>query len=113
MGTRWFGACGIGAWLVACVGCGGSPEIRVVNETGKDVTSLVVDAPSQSETFGSLNVGQATEYRSFSRAYRYSAGRYVADGVEHKIQIIDYVGEEELGSGQHEYVLTPQNLALR
>ena len=110
MGIRWLGACLVAAFLC---GCGGAPEIRVVNETGSDVTAVVVDGPSQREVFGSLKAGQATEYRPFSRAYRYSAGSYVAGGVERKIEIIDYVGEEELGSGQHEYVLTPVSLAIR
>jgi hypothetical protein len=110
MSVRWLGTCLVGAFLL---GCGSAPEIRVVNETGTDVTAIVVDGPSQREVFGPLGVGQATDYRPFSRAYRYSAGSYVANGVEHKIEIFDYVGEEELGSGQYEYVLTRGSLGLR
>lgn len=110
MGIRWLGACGVSVFLV---GCGSQPEIRVVNETGKDVSYLVIEGPEQRETFGPLKVGQATEYRSFSRAYRYSPGRYMAEGVMYEMEIFDYVGEQELGSGKHEYVLTTSGLTIR
>jgi len=99
----------LAGWLVSCAG---SPEIRVRNETGTDVSSLVVSTPSQKETFGPLPAGQSTEYRPFVRAYRYAAGTYVVGGVEHKIEVIDYVGEEELGGGQHDYILREATLGL-
>lgn len=88
--------------------CASDVRIRVANRSDVPMTTVIVQFPSQSETYGDIPAGASTEYRAVTEAYRYA---YVEATVEDKraiIQPIDFIGETLLSSGNYTYALTYQ-----
>ncbi|HLA10371.1 MAG TPA: hypothetical protein VJ023_07225 [Pyrinomonadaceae bacterium] len=80
-------------------------EIRIANQSRVTLEDVRVDFASQTESYGTIEAGKATEYRVVRRAYRYARIEALVDGKPALLQPIDYVGEEELKPGRYTYVL--------
>jgi hypothetical protein len=85
----------------------GEVRIRVENASALDFTSTIVGFPQQTEDYGAVGAGQASEYRTIGQAYRYAYFEVAAGGRRYVLQPIDYVGEELLEEGSYTYQLTP------
>ena len=53
----------------------------------------------------SLAPGEVSAYQRADGAYSYGALKVVADGVERRIQPIDFVGETPLSAGRYTFVI--------
>jgi hypothetical protein len=79
--------------------------IRIANHGDVELQDVSVRFPSQTEEYGNILPGQATEYRKIGKAYRYARVRAIANGKELLLQPTDYVGETLLQGGNYTYVL--------
>ena len=79
--------------------------IRVANRSAVEMRNVVVKFPSQTEAYGDIAAGTATDYRQVSRAYRYAYVEAVIDGKQAVLQPIDYSGEPLLSGGYYTYAL--------
>ena len=70
------------AVVVACdnVLSPGEVRIRVENASALDFTSTIVGFPQQTEDYGSVGAGHASEYRTIGQAYRYAYFEVSAGG---------------------------------
>jgi hypothetical protein len=90
--------------LLACVGCGGTVEVRFENASQQTFDLLQVDFGRAAE-FEGLRPGEVTEYQEFDDAYSFGFVRAVIGTQKHIIQPIDFVGEEQLDPGKYTHVL--------
>ncbi len=87
-------------------GCQKDVMIRVANRSDVEIHSVVVKFPSQTEMYGKIVPGAATDYRKVDKAYGYAYIEAVIDGKPAVLQPIDYVGERLLSGGNYTYALT-------
>jgi len=93
--------------LLGCLsGCQKDVMIRVANRSDVLMSNVVVKFPSQTETYGDIAPGSATDYRKVNRAYPYAYVEAVVSGNQAILQPIDYVGERLLAGGNYTYELT-------
>jgi hypothetical protein len=88
----------------------GQVLIRLENRTGKDFTSVLVDAGGNEQTYPALADGERSAYKPYAAAYRYGFVQAITiTGDTLFVQPIDYVGESHLDGGHYTYVLTLAN----
>ena len=73
--------------------------IRVVNRSAVDLRDVVIKFPDQTEQYGDIAPGKATDYRKVNKAYGYAHIKAVMDGKEAVLQPTDYKGEHLLAGG--------------
>jgi hypothetical protein len=84
-------------------------RIRIRNNSDIDFERVIVEFPSQRESYGPIAKATESDYRNVKTAYSYAFMEVVAGGKQLVIQPIDYVGESVLGPGKFTYVLTIEN----
>lgn len=87
-------------------GCERDVMIRVANRSPVEISSVVVKFPSQTETYGHIAPGSATDYHKVNKAYSYAYIEAVVNEKQAVLQPIDYVGERLLSGGHYTYALT-------
>ena len=80
-------------------------EVRVANASSQIMEEVLVAFPDDEVAYGDVGPGEATGYRTVSRAYRYAYVRTVVGGDTLVLQPIDYVGESLLAGGRYTYRL--------
>ena len=93
-------------FIVCLCGCENRVMIRIANRSDVEIQNVVVNFPSQTETYGNIPSGKTTKYHNVKKAYRYARIAAVVDGKEALIQPQDYVGESLLSNGKYTYSLT-------
>lgn len=79
--------------------------IRVSNASQYQFNNTVIKAPGGENNYGTVFIGQKSEYKVFTQAYKYAYIKLTAQGQDLVLQPIDYVGETPLTPGQYTYVL--------
>ena len=79
------------------------PEIRLSNSSQHNFKNVIINTGTGEVNFGDLDSGKQTEYKKFSKAYRYAFVKLEIDGKIYKIQPIDFVGEKALNDGRYAY----------
>ncbi|MEZ4992953.1 MAG: hypothetical protein R2824_21195 [Saprospiraceae bacterium] len=82
--------------------------IRVENATGHDITDVFVS----DHYYGNVKKGGKTDYQIYEKAYHYASCTFNIDGVEFRLQPIDFVGEKPLKNGKYGYRLKIRDLNL-
>lgn len=77
--------------------------LRVHNASDIDFDSLTVEFPIQTEEFGTLAAGEASDYRLIDGAYRYAYAEARHRDQLYVLQPIDFVGESFLRPGTYTY----------
>lgn len=77
--------------------------LRAHNASDIDFDSLTVEFPNQTEAFGALAAGEASDYRLIDGAYRYAYAEARHRDQLYVLQPIDFVGESYLRSGSYTY----------
>lgn len=67
--------------------------------------AVSIGFPQETEEYGAIGVGEASEYREVDTAYRYAAFQVEAGGESFVRTPIDYVGETPLRPGRYTFVL--------
>jgi hypothetical protein len=85
-----------------------SPEvdsvlIRLRNTSTLEYAEVYVNTSGGEFNYENISAQGTTPYHQFESAYSYAYVRLKIDGVEHKIQPFDYVGEKNLGNGMYTY----------
>ncbi|MGE0441700.1 MAG: hypothetical protein AB7L66_18395 [Gemmatimonadales bacterium] len=99
------------AVFAALVGCdstapGGLTMVRVENSAQVTFDQLVVyPGGPEKLTIADLAPGARSEYFPVSKAYQFASVRAYFGADSAGLQVIDYVGEQPLGSGHYTYVL--------
>ena len=95
------------ACISACSkeGDDGNIRIRLSNISAYDFENIAVNTSTGNVTYGSLESGASSAYKSFELAYRYAFIELSADGNTYTLQPIDYVGETPLDKGEYTYQL--------
>jgi major membrane immunogen (membrane-anchored lipoprotein) len=83
----------------------GEVRIRLSNISEYDFENIVVNTSTGDVSYGSLESGEYSVYKSFDLAYRYAFIELTADGETYTLQPIDYVGETPLEKGDYTYQL--------
>lgn len=94
--------------VLACetiAGSNAAVEFRVENASGEVMEGVRVAFPRMEVSYGDVQPGGVTEYRSVGRAYRYAWVQTVVKGDTLTLQPIDYVGETLLVGGRYTYRL--------
>jgi hypothetical protein len=91
------------------VGCSG-PDIRVINESTYTVTDLQITSPSETQSYGTLAPGEASEYLSFAEAYDRAAATFIVSNYRLEIPPPDWDTREELDGGDWTYHLNVVDL---
>lgn len=86
-------------------GCQTGVMIRVENMGDVELRDVVVEFPSQTETYGNISPKDSTDYHRVTKAYRYAYIEATIDGTTKIIQPIDYVGERRLSGCNYTYLL--------
>lgn len=86
-------------------GGGDRVEVRLRNESAIDFDRVVVQFPSQTEDYGAVASGEASDYRAVEMAYGYAYVEAHGRGGKYVLQPFDYVGEKLLRRGRYSYVL--------
>ncbi len=77
--------------------------IRVKNISQFEFNNVLVNTNGGEQNFGSIDVNQYSDYKSFNFAYRYAFIELTIDGSTFTIQPIDYFGETTLANGKYTY----------
>ena len=77
--------------------------LRAHNASEIDFDSLTVKFPNQTEEFGALAAGKASDYRLIDGAYRYAYAEARHADRLYVLQPIDFVGESYLRPGTYTY----------
>ncbi|WFB37576.1 hypothetical protein P3T73_07360 [Kiritimatiellota bacterium B12222] len=96
---------------ICLCGCQTEVMIRIENRSDVELKGVIVQFPSQTENYGDILPGQATEYREIDKAYGYAYVEAWINGDEAVLQPEDYVGEKLLSGGNYTYVLRHNNEA--
>ena len=93
--------------LSACEDKGndGKVHIRLSNISDFDFEHVVVNTSSGEVSYGSLESGDFSDYKSFDLAYSYAFIELSSNGATYTLQPIDYVGETPLEEGDYTYEL--------
>lgn len=97
-----------GAGLALSAGCSilgtSSLEMRIEN-AGSVAIDRIVIYPGGPDSLVATNFapGSTTDYLGIEKAYRIASVRATVGNTVASIQVIDYVGEEELGGGRYTY----------
>ena len=94
--------------LLACdspFGLSGDVKVRVANNSALPFDRVEVVFPENDVDYGSLSAHGVSRYAPVETAYRYAYIEVQIGSEVLKIQPIDYVGEEPLGSGFYTYHL--------
>ncbi len=84
---------------------GDTTLLRVENASQSVFTGLTVLLPGRDTiAVDSLFPGGRTPFRPVAKAYRIATSFGFVDGKPFRLQVIDFVGEEPLGSGRFTYV---------
>ncbi len=104
--------CALLAAAIAGTGCSGCSllsgdddrvEVRLRNASNIRFDSVRVVFPRDSEQYGELGAGAASDFHTVAEAYRYAYIAAHADTARYVLQPIDYVGEELLPRGRYTY----------
>lgn len=82
-----------------------SVNIRLANTSSYTFKNITVDTNGGKQTFSEIKSGEVTEYRPFSKAYRYAYIELEVEGRKAQLIPIDYVGETTLPNGKYTYQL--------
>jgi hypothetical protein len=80
-----------------------SVKIRLRNVSQFEFTDVFVNTSGGEFNYGSLNSQGVTPYHEFESAYSYAFVSLKIDGINYRIQPIDYVGEVTLPNGIYTY----------
>lgn len=80
--------------------------IRIANRSTVKMNNIVIQFPNQTERYSRIVPGEVTEYRQVTEAYRYAPVEVSINGEVRRMIATDYVGEEQLSSGNYTYALT-------
>lgn len=80
--------------------------IRIANRSTVEMNNIVIQFPNQTERYSRIPPGEVTEYRQVTEAYRYAPVEVSINGKVRRMIATDYVGEEQLSSGNYTYALT-------
>lgn len=83
--------------------------LRIKNTSQFDYTDVIVNTSGGEHNYGTINFNQASDYKSFDFAYRYTFVELKIDGITYTIQPIDYVGETPLDIGKYTYEINADN----
>ena len=83
----------------------GDIQIRLSNISEYDFENIRVNTSTGDVSYGFLESGESSAYKSFELAYRYAFIELSADGNTYTLQPIDYVGETPLDKGAYTYQL--------
>jgi hypothetical protein len=78
-----------------------SSDIRIRNDSQFSLHRVIVNGQS----YGNIDAGMASDYRTMRVAYRYGSVRLNMGTKEIQLTPDDYVGESPLGNGKFTYVL--------
>lgn len=78
-------------------------QLRLSNSSSFDYKNITVNTTTGNVNFEDINSGEITQYKSFTKAYRYAFIQLEIDGSIYTIQPIDYVGETPLSYGKYTY----------
>ena len=79
--------------------------IRVENASEFRYDNVVVETQGGENNYGTINVGEKSDYKVFELAYRYAFVQLQIDSDTFTLQPIDYVGETPLEEGNYTYVV--------
>jgi hypothetical protein len=104
------GAIGLLLGLAACDSpllpwVDGDVEVRIANLSSFAFERVDVVFPEDEVSYGAIPANGLSTYRGVEKAYRYAYIEVQMAGEELRIQPIDYVGENLLGSGKYTYAL--------
>ena len=86
-------------------------NIRIKNISEYDFCNVVITPPGGSVNYGIIKENRTSCYTTFDLAYRYAPIELFIDGEEFVLNIIDYVGEPELGVGNFTYEIDVTNFS--
>ena len=78
-------------------------NIRLSNVSPYTYQDIRVSTTGDEVSYGDLESGEFTDYKSFEKAYRYGFVELRINGSTYTIQPIDYVGETPLENGYYTY----------
>jgi hypothetical protein len=95
----------------------GNIFIRVRNASQYQFDDIFVNTSGGENKYGTVAAGQKSDYKAFTKAYKYAYIKLNAQGQALGIQPIDYVGETPLQPGRYTYALdvtsgNPQRLTI-
>lgn len=88
--------------LLGCAG-GNEVNIRLSNISQYDFTNIVVNTSTGDTHFDDLISGKKSEYKQFSKAYKYAFIALKINGETYTLQPIDYIGERSLKRDNYTY----------
>jgi len=77
--------------------------IRLSNVSSYTYQDIRVSTTGGEVSYGDLESGEFTDYKSFEKAYRYGFVELQINGSTYTLQPIDYVGETPLENGYYTY----------
>jgi|AntRauTorcE11897_2_1112592.scaffolds.fasta_scaffold00045_64 hypothetical protein len=80
-------------------------KIRIENGSEFEMENITVLFPKEEVSYGTLRVGESSDFIEVKKAYRYAYIETGIDGEKAVAQPIDYVGEKFLDSGKYTYKL--------
>jgi hypothetical protein len=79
--------------------------IRVRNASQYPFDDIVVNTSGGENKYSTVAAGQKSDYKAFTKAYKYAYVKLNTQGQDLGIQPIDYVGETPLQPGHYTYAL--------
>jgi len=83
--------------------------IRIKNTSQFNYTDVVVNTSGGEHNYSTVNANQASDYKVFDLAFRYTFVELKINGNTYTIQPIDYVGETPLDDGKYTYEINAAN----
>ena len=83
----------------------GNVKISVSNASEFDFQNVHVNPGSEEMNFGAIDAGDFSDYKTFTKAYRYGFIQLEINGDTVSLQPVDYVGETPLKNGFYTYKL--------
>lgn len=80
--------------------------IRLRNTSSFEYTDVYVNTSGGEFTYGAVSAKSTSLYQPFESAYSYAYVSLKIDGIEYKIQPIDYFGEKTLENGVYTYEIS-------